>query len=457
MIPTIASSGSSFRGAAAYYLHDKDADTTARVAWTHTDNLLTDDPHRAWKIMTWTARNQATLKAAAGVRASGRKLEKPVFAFSVSWHPEQKPDKAHMLATVKAAAAVLGLSEHQTIYVSHNDEEHAHVHALFNRVHPLTGKAATLSRSKEKLAAWALAYERQHGKIYCATRERNARRRTERKPGREGDPVILDAWKRSDSGKSFQAALKAKGYTLAQGNRRLVVVDRYGKAVNPVRQLPDVRAAQFKSRIRDLNLLALPKAATAQQAARKEQRRQYHASRRFDRWSADYLNRNQDRQLEERAAMQIRYEKRLDDKRREQAQFYKRAELVKSIDALKERTERPALLQRLIGRAARDRAALEAQERQLADVDQRIAEQLGAITTERDLAFADQRDRHARENELAREYIAERQPSFYAEERTVEEQQQQRLARGGGRNRNDDEGGRERVYHRYTPLPWGIF
>jgi hypothetical protein len=157
MVPTIAASGTSFKGAAAYYLHDKEELTTERVAWTHTENLLTDDPEKAWKVMAWTARQQAMIKQQAGTTATGRKLQKPVFAFSVSWHPEQKPDQGHMLATAQAAAAVLGLSGHQAIYVCHNDEPQPHVHVLVNRVHPETGKAATLSRSKAKLSQWALA------------------------------------------------------------------------------------------------------------------------------------------------------------------------------------------------------------------------------------------------------------------------------------------------------------
>ena len=116
------------------------------------------------------------MKTAAGVRATGRKLEKPVFAFSVSWHPEQKPDKAHMLAdTAKTAAAVLDLAEHQTDFICHNDEPQPHIHILVNRVHPETGKAATLSRSKAKLSAWALEYEQKHGKVYCRGSANNAR------------------------------------------------------------------------------------------------------------------------------------------------------------------------------------------------------------------------------------------------------------------------------------------
>ena len=63
MLPKLHSKGKSFKGAALYLLHDKDrAATSERVAWTETRNLLTDDPHRAWRVMAATAMKQDILK-----------------------------------------------------------------------------------------------------------------------------------------------------------------------------------------------------------------------------------------------------------------------------------------------------------------------------------------------------------------------------------------------------------
>jgi hypothetical protein len=78
MVPAITAGGRSFKGAALYYLHDKRQIgeavrlTTGRVAWAETVNLPTRDPERAWKIMAHTALAQAHLKAAAGIKATGR-------------------------------------------------------------------------------------------------------------------------------------------------------------------------------------------------------------------------------------------------------------------------------------------------------------------------------------------------------------------------------------------------
>ena len=54
------------------------------VAWTEVLNLPTADPDRAWRMMADTALSQAELKAAAGIKATGRKLTSPVLAYSGS-------------------------------------------------------------------------------------------------------------------------------------------------------------------------------------------------------------------------------------------------------------------------------------------------------------------------------------------------------------------------------------
>ena len=184
MVPVITAGGRSFRGAALYYLHDKRQEgeaerfTTDRIAWVETVNLPTGDPERAWRIMAHTALTQAELKAAAGIKATGRKLSKPVFAYSIAWHPGERLTKAEMMEAARASLAAQGLEGHQTIILAHTDEPQGHVHIIVNRVHPVTGKAATLSNSKLKLSQWAEAYERRRGKVYCPQRVSNNARRS---------------------------------------------------------------------------------------------------------------------------------------------------------------------------------------------------------------------------------------------------------------------------------------
>lgn len=177
MVPAIADGGRSFKGAAAYYLHDKKAGTAERVAWVETVNLNTADPQAAWRIMAHTAMAQAELKAAAGIKATGRKLDKPVLVYSLAWHPDERPTKAQQVEAARDTLGLLGLDEHQALIVCHTDEPHAHVHVLVNRVNPGDGRAATLSNSKRILSDWALKYEQAQGKILCPKREENAKKR----------------------------------------------------------------------------------------------------------------------------------------------------------------------------------------------------------------------------------------------------------------------------------------
>jgi hypothetical protein len=264
MIPRITRGGNSFKGAFAYYLHDKGASTSHRVAWTQVENMLTQDPEKAWKVMAFTVEHRGRLKEASGRSKVGRKLEKPVFAFSLAWHPERAPTQEHMLETAREAVAMLGLSEHEAVIVAHNDEPQQHVHVIVNRVHPITGIAANLGNSKRKFSDFALAYERKDGKIYCQQREANAREREAGKKTRYADPHLKDAWKRAATGSDFLAAIQAKGYVLAQGRKRLVVVDPHGKAHNPTRHLPGIRAKDLHALLKDVDLNSLPDANAVQ-------------------------------------------------------------------------------------------------------------------------------------------------------------------------------------------------
>ena len=73
MIPRINSKGASFKGLAAYLLHDKDQATTSdRVAWVETVNIATQSPQAAWRVMALTAMDAARLKEQAGVKRPGR-------------------------------------------------------------------------------------------------------------------------------------------------------------------------------------------------------------------------------------------------------------------------------------------------------------------------------------------------------------------------------------------------
>ncbi len=180
MVPDIAGTGHSFKGAFAYYLHDKRQDeasphpeTAGRVAWTETRNLLTDDPALAQRAMIATALSADRLKEEAGISARGRKSSAHVYAYSLAWHPDEagQLDRAEMVRAADASLKALGAEDRQAVIVAHTDRAHPHVHVIVNRVDPSTGKMLTTSNDRLKLSDWANAYERERGAILTPTRE----------------------------------------------------------------------------------------------------------------------------------------------------------------------------------------------------------------------------------------------------------------------------------------------
>lgn len=173
MVPKVAGKGTSFKGAGLYYLHDKQALTSERVGVTHTENLPTDDPELALKMMAYTAMHQAELKAASGAAKTGRKLTQSVYTYSLAWAPDERPEQQEMIQAARATLKVLGVADHEALLVIHTDEPQPHIHVILNRVHPETGLAAKLANDHLKLSRWAEAYERDQGRIRCEQRVEN--------------------------------------------------------------------------------------------------------------------------------------------------------------------------------------------------------------------------------------------------------------------------------------------
>ena len=183
MVVRMAGLGRSFRGVTDYCLHDRrlegepHPESSKRVKWTETRNLATSQGERAARIMAATAEAGGELKRLAGVAATGRKLEKPVAHYSLSWAEGETPDRGEMRRAVEGSLQALGMEGHQALIVAHNDGQ-PHVHVIVNRVDPESGKAAGLSRSKLDLSRWAEGYEREQGQIRCRQREINNERRS---------------------------------------------------------------------------------------------------------------------------------------------------------------------------------------------------------------------------------------------------------------------------------------
>ncbi len=242
MIPKVAGKGASFQGAGMYYLHDKDALTADRVAYTETVNLPTNDPDLAIKMMAYTAMHQQQIKAANDTPATGRKLAKPVYAYSLSWAPDQQPTQEDMLEAARETLDLLDLTEHEALFVIHSDTEHPHIHVIANRVHPDTGIAAKLSKDHIKLSRWAEAFERGQGDIRCEQRVENNKRR------QQGE-FVKDT--KSLSTKEFRQWRKAR-LDSAQAKREIEAANLSATHKGQRQALYDARKRIIKARFADL-------------------------------------------------------------------------------------------------------------------------------------------------------------------------------------------------------------
>jgi Relaxase/Mobilisation nuclease domain len=195
MIIRIQASGGSFRGAGAYYLHDKAADASIdkalkpqsaeRVWFTETRNCMNQDPFRALDEMWGVAADQQYLKMQAGVSRGGRVCEDAVKTIAMSWHKDDAPSPEHMIESADKFLKHMGWDGHQAVYAGHNDTDHRHVHIILNRVNPDNGRTLDDYREQKRAQEWALQYEREHGQVRCDLREANAAREKSKGQGRE--------------------------------------------------------------------------------------------------------------------------------------------------------------------------------------------------------------------------------------------------------------------------------
>jgi hypothetical protein len=370
MVPKITPAGRSFKGAALYYGHDKKAATNERVMFCETLNLPTQDPDKAWKQMAWTAAHEEELKFSAGVKWNGAKTEKPVYAFSLAWDIGETPSPEEMREAALSALACRRLQEHQAILYGHNDTEHKHVHVLVNLIHPETGRCANTFKDRLELSRWAQSYEEQQGKIRCHQRVENNKRRDELNLDRQRDPeaaqgklvrgrdrIIQEAWNRSDSGKSFAAALEERGYMLARGDQRdVIVIDPQGRPINPARHIDgengkNIRKHQLDRRLADLEMVSLPDV----KAAKERQLERHYIDR--DKQRAEQEQKNID------AAIEAEKQRMAEEEKQRQQQGQGKAPSPSSSQAAAGRNQAPDKLKEKSREPVRERSFAETLDR----------------------------------------------------------------------------------------------
>ena len=197
MIVRNVSRGRSFQKLAAYLTSPKEGQH--RALWSSVENVASDNPKTAAKIMAYIAEGADEIKAAQGIKATGRKAKDgPVYHVVMSWAEGQQPEQAHQLQAARDLLRTIGLEQAQALIVAHNDNGKEHLHIMANLVDPETGKRFSLSNDQHKMQEFALAYERANGGVLIERREQNAESWAKGEAQTKGDTIPRAAMDKAD-------------------------------------------------------------------------------------------------------------------------------------------------------------------------------------------------------------------------------------------------------------------
>lgn len=193
------------------------------------------------------------------------------FLFSLSLNPPEgeRVDIVHFEAAVDMVEKKLGLEDQPRAVVFHEKEGRRHAHAVWSRIDVETMTAKNLPHTKNRLMEVSKELYLQHGwdmpKGMVDRELRNPlnfNRAEWQQAKRVGqDPrmikaMIKDAWESSDSQQALTSALEEKGFYLARGDRRGVVVVDYQGEVYALSRWAGVKAKDVKARFPEMHRLS---------------------------------------------------------------------------------------------------------------------------------------------------------------------------------------------------------
>lgn len=212
--------------------------------------------------------------------SSGTKCRQHLFSLSLS-PPEQEAVPVEVFENaIDRVEAKLGLEGQPRAIVFHEKEGRRHAHAVWSRINADTMTACQMSFFKQKLMSVSRDLYLENGWKMPRGLENAAERNPTnftlaewQQAKRQGiDPrwlkgAVQDCWKRSDSLRTFENALKERGFFLATGDKRgLVILDHTGEVYSLPRTL-DIKTKDVRARLgegKDLPSVAETKAVIGQ-------------------------------------------------------------------------------------------------------------------------------------------------------------------------------------------------
>ncbi|WP_421693231.1 relaxase/mobilization nuclease domain-containing protein [Aestuariivirga sp.] len=194
----------------------------------------------------------------------GTKCRQYLFSLSLSPPENARIPVEVFQETIDRIEQRLGLEDQPRAVVFHEKEGRRHAHCVWSRIDAETMTAKQMSFFKTKLMGVSRDLYLEHGwkmpRGLENTGERNPTNFTLaewQQAKRQGiDPrwlksTLQDCWKRSDNRATFDRALSEKGFFLAKGDKRgLVVLDHQGEVYSLPRML-DLKTKEVRDRLGD--------------------------------------------------------------------------------------------------------------------------------------------------------------------------------------------------------------
>jgi hypothetical protein len=219
----------------------------------------------------------------------GSRSRRPLYHASINtpvWEALTEDQKA---ASIDRLGRQLGLDGQPRVEVEHIKGGRHHLHVVWLRIDPETGKAIPDSHNYRKHEEVARDLEREfgHERVQGAHHEREGVDRPGRRPSlgetRQGErsgltpeaakAQLRELWSQADTGQAFVAALDDAGWVLAQGDKRnvLVALDPAGETHAVNKDITGLSAAKVRERLADIDAGKLPSVDEAREQVRGRQ------------------------------------------------------------------------------------------------------------------------------------------------------------------------------------------
>jgi hypothetical protein len=220
--------------------------------------------------------------------ASGTRTTKPFYHASINTRADEKLTDEQRAHAINRLEEKLGLSGQPRVVVVHEKEGREHCHIVWSRIDINRMAAISDSHNYRKHEEVARDLEREfgHQRVQGAHAEREGKQRPDRTPSHEemlqvdrgavspdqAKALVTDLWRRTDSGRSFKAALEKNNWILARGDRRdFVVIDPNGGTHSLARRVEGAKAKDIRARMADVNPELLPSVAEARAVQRQRE------------------------------------------------------------------------------------------------------------------------------------------------------------------------------------------